>query len=323
MSGMSDATWYNISHYSRYFLMGLLFLLFLREAFQVYVYRMMYIRSLENWLELPLIIFTFTSCFGVMDSIQIKRHFFAFAIVLGWFELVLLLGRLPQLSVHTEMLKTVISTFLSFMKGYVVVLVAFALGFYIIFKRNVEVDDADLFDNPFISLLRTIVMFTGEFDASNLPFDTLPGTSHVIFVLFVFLVAIVLLNLLNGLAVGDTKEIRKKAETLSLVTRAKLITSTFYVFDTLPQSMNISLKLKKEMFVFYPNSPNQIGSTDLRSLQRIITKKRKPTGNIENWSLIMEKLSVLQLQYEEMLPILMKMQTYLDNRESKCGNVEI
>ena len=60
-------------------------------------------------------------------------------------------------------------------------------------------------------------MFTGEIEASDLPFDALPGTSHVICLLFVFFVATVLLNLLNGLAVGDTREVREDAETLSLV----------------------------------------------------------------------------------------------------------
>ena len=317
--GMKDTSLYNISQALRYFLMILLGLLCMREAFQVFVYHWRYIKSLENWLELLLIIVTFTLCSGIVDSIETKRHLFVIAILLGWFELVLLLGRLPQLSVQMEMLKTVSLTFLRFMAGYIVLLVAFAFSFYLLFKGTVKVDHAVHFDNPFTSLMRTIIMFTGEFDASNLPFDTLPGTSHVVFMMFVFFVAIILLNLLNGLAVGDTGKVREDAETLSLVARARLISNAFEVFDTLPQSLTRSLELTEEMFVLYPNRPNQLGPTELRSLLNIITKKRKPsekeTSIEENWSLFTEQLSTLQLQSEEMRKILMKILTRLDIQE--------
>jgi hypothetical protein len=118
-------------------------------------------------------------------------------------------------------------------------------------------------------------MFAGEFGSSKLPFDTLPYTSHVIFLMFVSFVAIVLFNLLNGLAVGDTGGIRKKAETLSLVARARFISNTVKVFSTLPQCITYYLKLPEERFVLYPNRTNQLGPNELRSLLRIITKKRK------------------------------------------------
>jgi hypothetical protein len=296
ISGMSDATRHNISNFTLGVLMVLLVLLLLRETFQIFVQRMMYIQSWENWLELLLIVATFTSCSGVVESMEVKRHLFAVVILLGWFELVLLLGRLPKYSVQMEMLKRVSSTFWSYMKGYIILILAFALGFYIIFKGNVVQDDAVLFANPFTSLLNTIVMFAGELEASDLPLDTLPGTSHVVFLLFVFLVTIILFNLLNGLAVGDTKDIRKKAETLSLVARARFISNTSCVLNTPPLFFTSSLELTEEMFTLYPNKPNQMGSTDRRSLRRIITKKRTPSRNVENWSLITEKLSALQIQ---------------------------
>ena len=216
-SGMISETRYSTSQPLRYIVMLLLGLIFVGEGWQLLVYRKDYIKSKENWLELLLIVVTFTSCSGIMGSIEVNRHLFAIAILLGWFELVLILGRLPQLSVQTEMLKTVCWTFLKFLAGYMALILAFAFSFYIIFKENAQGDDVVLFNNPLISILKTTVMFTGEFDASNLPFDTLSGTSHVIPLLFVFFVALVLLNLLNGLAVGDTGKVREDAETLSLV----------------------------------------------------------------------------------------------------------
>jgi ankyrin repeat protein len=320
-SGMKDATWHNTSQVLRYFLMILLGLLCMREVFQLYVYRWRYIKSLENWLEIMLIIVTFISCSGTVDGLQIKRHFFAVAILLGWFELVLILGRLPLLSVQLEMLKTVSSTFLKFMAGYIVLILAFAFSFYILFKGTVEVDGAVYFDSPLISLITTIFMFAGEFESSNVPFDTSPVTSHVIFLLFIFLVAIVLLNLLNGLAVNDTEEIRKVAETLSLVARARIISSTFDLLSAFPQFMTCSFELTEEMFVLYPNMPNELGPTELPTLKRIIAEKRKPSKkeksfeHTENWSLFTEQLSTLQSQSEEMRQILMKILTYLDIQE--------
>jgi hypothetical protein len=65
---------------------------------------------------------------------DIKRHLFTIVILIDWFELVLLSGRLPHLSVQLEMIRTVTVTFLKIMKGYVLLLVALALAFYILFQ---------------------------------------------------------------------------------------------------------------------------------------------------------------------------------------------
>jgi len=301
-----------------YVLMILLGLLCVREVYQLIVYRKEYIITLENWLELLLIIVTFTSCSGIVESIEVNRHLFAIAVLLGWFELVLILGRLPLLSVQTEMFKIVSWTFLRFMAGYIVLILAFAFSFYILFEENIEVDDAVLFTNPLISILKTIVMFAGEFEVSNLPFDTLPGTSHVIFLLFVFFVAIVLLNLLQGLAVGDTRKVREEAEWLSLVTRVRLMTYIFYLYDLLPYFMKQYLHLGDEIFSLFANNEKYIESTDLQSLPRIITEK--PEGNkeekkiehVEKWKLFSEKLTTLQSQSEKMQQMLEKILTHLN-----------
>jgi hypothetical protein len=290
----------------RSFLMISLFLLTLREIAQLIVHRWVYVKSLENWLEILLIISTFISCSGVVESAELKLHSSAFALLLGWFELLMLSGRLPLLSVQHEMLRTVSLTFLKFMAGYVTLLIAFAFSFYILFRGSSEHGGAEMFASPPVSLLKTIVMFTGEFDASSLSFDTLPYTSHVIFLLFVALVAIVLLNLLNGLAVNDTGIIRKDAERLSLAARAKLITRIEGLLNALPKVMKSFLKLKEELFVIYPNRRNRIGSDAVRSLINIISKKKerneqdKSIGIQEEWRMFQEKLSELQILQEKL-----------------------
>jgi len=258
-----------------YFLLILLCILIGRELFQLIKDPRAYILSSENWLEISLIVLSSILVSSVVDSMEIKLHLSAIALFLRWFEMLLMSGRLPKLSLKLEMFETVSSTFLSFITGYVTLLVAFALSFYILFRRSPEPKGAESFSNPFFSFLKTIVMFTGEFEASSLSFGTLPYTSHVIFLLFVFMVAIILLNLLNGLAVNDTDGIRKTAETLSLVAISRLISKIEEWTRFLPTWMILSELRTKELCILYPNRPNSIVSTQLRSLLSIISKKRQ------------------------------------------------
>ena len=288
------------------FLMISLILLTLKEMQQLIVHRCVYIKSLENWLVILLIISTFISCSGVVGSTEMKTHFSAVALFLGWSELLMLSGRLPQLSEQFEMLRTVSVTFLSFMAGYVTLLIAFAFSFYILFQGNSNKCGADVFANPRVSLLKTIVMFTGEFDASSLSFDALPYTSHVIFLLFVVLVAIVLLNLLNGLAVNNTGEIRKDAEMLSLAERAKLISRIEGFVNAHPKCMKTSVELKENMFLIYPKRRSKIGSDNVRSLLRKIGEKRtfqekeKSNAFPKEWITITEKLERLEKKLDSL-----------------------
>jgi hypothetical protein len=257
------------------FLMIALCLLTTREVQQLYLYGFVHLKSLENWLEILLIMCTFISCSGMEASAELKLHSSAAALFLGWSEMLMLSRRLPLLSVQHEMLRTVSVSFLRFMAGYVTLLIAFAFSFYILFRRSSEKGGAGMFANPFASIFITFVMFTGEFDASNLPFDTLPYISYVIFLLFVFLVAIILLNLLNGLAVNDTGEIRKDAEKLSLAARAKLVTRIESLVNSLPKYIKKCLEIEEEMIVIYPNRRNRMGSTAVLSLIDIIRNKKK------------------------------------------------
>ena len=287
-------------------LMVLLFLLTLREIAQLFVHRWVYVQSPENWLEVLLIIATFMSCSGVLDGMKIKPHFSAVALFLGWFELLMLSGRLPLLSVQQKMFKRVSRTFLWYMMGYVPLLIAFALSFYVLFKESAEPDGTKHFPNPILSLAKTIIMISGEFEASSLSFETLVFTSHVIFLLFVVLVAIILLNLLNGLAVNDTEQITKVAETLSLESRVRLLYRIEGLVNALPKCMKPDIKLKKGMFKIYPNRWNRIGSAAVQSLLSIISEKTKPEGKDKStefqkeWRMFAEKLSELQSLHEKL-----------------------
>jgi hypothetical protein len=321
-------------------LMVLFSFLILCELLLLAVHKWVYVKSPESWLELLLIIATFISCSGVGVSDVLKRHFYAIALLVGWVEMLLMSGRLPVLSVQREMLRTVSWTFLRFMLSYVTLLIAFALSFYILFRGSAEPESAKIYASPLFNFLKTIVMFTGEFETSNIPFDTVPFTSHVIFLLFVVVVAIVLLNLLNGLAVNDTGEIKRNAERLSLAARAKLISRIEGIVNVLPKPVKPTVELKDEMFVIYPNQRNGIGSAAVRSLMNIINTKKEssekdtPQSNQEDLIHFKETLSDLRIilgklqekldsMSNETRKIPMQIQTRLGNRECEIRSAEV
>jgi len=316
-SGMNDEMWDNTKLALQSMLMILMGLHALVSSFFAVTLPTYFFKHMELWLKLPLFYITSILISGTVDSNETKRHLFAFFILWVWYDLVRLLGRLPELSVQTVMFKTVRWTFVMVMVGYIFLILAFAFSFYILFKEEIKVDGAVLFNNPWTSIVKTFAMFAGELEFSYLPFDKSPGTSHVIFMLFVFLIAIVLLNLFNGLAVDDTKKIRKKAETLSLVASAKITSYVLYVSHKvnktrwLPKRFPLRYVLREEMFVLYPNKPNKILPSDLESLRRIITKKREVSKkvkwmeNVQNCSCLAE-LTELRLKFDKMQEILIK-----------------
>ena len=55
--------------------------------------------------------------------------------------------------------------------------------------------------------VKTIVMFTGELDYTDIPMQHWLG--QLLFLIFIFLIVVVIMNLLNGLAVSDIQKIYK------------------------------------------------------------------------------------------------------------------
>ena len=127
------------------------------------------------------------------------------------------------------MYKRVASSFLKLLFVYGLFIVAFALGFYIMFHNDVgdsalDVDSLSsyvFFNTPWEALAKTVAMVVGEVDFNNMPIGisyarrdgNISATlGYLYFVLFIFMSVVVLMNLLNGLAVSDISEIIKGAE---------------------------------------------------------------------------------------------------------------
>ena len=102
-------------------------------------------------------------------------------------------------------------TFDSLSAIVIIFIVGFSLGFHILLSHKSE------FEDPWDSLMKTLVMMSGEYEYSDIFFGDegkvpFPTITYFLFVVFFFLMSIVTLNLLVGLTVDDIKEFLDEAE---------------------------------------------------------------------------------------------------------------
>lgn len=193
-----------------------------REAFQFICSPYIYLKSMENYMELALIVLTVLVLKGDNFSESSRRTIGATTILLLSVELYLLAGSLPfwSFSTHYVMLKTVTISFLKSFLLYAIILIAFSLSFFTLLREEPKAstdsadgdsaeDDINKFGNVGLSIMKTLVMSTGEFDAASINFNS-NTWSYIIFVIFLFLISTVLFNLLNGLAVSDTQVCKRE-----------------------------------------------------------------------------------------------------------------
>lgn len=287
-------------------------ILVVRELFQIVVNPKNYYKNLENYLEIFLIILVALIIFTDEPSRDTRKQLSSVAILLAAFEFVLLMGHHPSLTTNVVMLKTVSFNFLKFLAWYSFLIVAFALSFFILFSETSE-DTADnkneendneenLFNNPGVSLFKTFVMLTGEFDAGSINFHAFPITSKIIFILFVLMIAIILLNLLNGLAVSDTQTIKNDAEYVGLIARTEhiLYVESMVMGNILPMNLlnfikklcccipyfeNISLaQISSKYVCLYPRTHVTIPLNNEKETMRIVDKISKKRSSLSVFS---------------------------------------
>lgn len=205
-----------LKHFLQFTSFALTIYIVAREVFQFICSPYVYLKSLENYMELALIVMTLLILKGDNFSENVRRTIAATTILLLAVELYLLAGSLPfwSFSTHYVMLKTVTISFLKSFLLYSILLIAFSLAFFTLLRTepksptdaNGDDDDGNFnkFEDIGRSIMKTLVMSTGEFDAASINF-TLNTWSYIIFVIFLFLISTVLFNLLNGLAVSDTQ----------------------------------------------------------------------------------------------------------------------
>ncbi|XP_070068737.1 transient receptor potential cation channel protein painless-like [Drosophila takahashii] len=199
--------------------------LILREAVQFMIAPARYLKSLTNVLEWIIIVLSILTCIELGFIEKTHRILAAFTIFLVSIEFCLLVGSLPVLAISTHilMLREVCISFVKSFSLYSIFVMTFSLCFFILFGKEKDKDESIPFDfsKPFVALIKTIVMMTGELNSGDLDFTSI--FTYLFFLLFVMFITIVLLNLLNGLAVNDTQNIKQQAELNGVICRAYLV----------------------------------------------------------------------------------------------------
>ncbi|XP_065347601.1 transient receptor potential cation channel protein painless-like [Cloeon dipterum] len=197
----------------------LTFFLALRELSQALFLTEKYLLNWENWLEVLIILLTF-----LLLIAPFSKALASALSLLICLEMFLLMSRYPRLANYIHMFFQVARNFVKFLSWYFLMILAFGFSFYILFphcKGNPE-DGCKIFFNTIpYSIFKTVIMISGEYESGDLKFDHVSIVSHLIFIAFLFFISIVMVNLLNGLAVSDTQQIKNDAELIFCKSQAK------------------------------------------------------------------------------------------------------
>jgi len=155
----------------------------------------------------------------------------ALILTLSWLNMLGYIRQLPYFGIYVIMFFDVLKTVMKLSLLMGVFVLAFGLGFNILLVQQPAFEDSG------ISVLKTLVMATGEFEFEGMFVDTLlpfPGATVFLFVVFVVVMGIIMMNLLVGLAVDDIKEVQDNAQLKKLAAQVKHILELEKV---LPMSM--------------------------------------------------------------------------------------
>lgn len=202
-------------------------MLMAKEIFQIAHSWFSYIKQWENWLQWMIIVSVFCCVYRENPNVRCciatwQHHVAAIGIFLTWLELLMIVGRFPIFGIYIQMFTTVAVNFSKFLMAYMCLLIAFSLSFGVLLSTYKS------FKNPAWTLLKTIIMMSGELEYEDVFFDEeapiiYPVTAHMMYLAFVLLVTIILTNLMVGLAVSDIQELQRSAGLDRLVRQAELV----------------------------------------------------------------------------------------------------
>jgi len=194
----------------------------LQEIAQIVSLKMQYFTEVESWVKLVALV-TSTAVIFAQHKATWLEHTSVLAVLFGWIELTLLLGRLPTFGVYAHMFNSVAGHLGKCAVIFFFFFLGFAFSFHILFQDSKEVT---AFRSPFESILRTVSMMLGDFGYENVLRENsvpLAGTAHIIYGCFLGFVALILMNLLTGLAVDDIAALRAEGYWRRLRHQAKFI----------------------------------------------------------------------------------------------------
>ena len=151
-------------------------------------------------------------------------QFSAITITFAWLNLLTYMTLLYGIGKYIILFQDVLTSFVSVAMVFTIQLVAFALGFHILLSNN------DNFGTPQDALLKTLIMWSGEFDFADIFFEDIPpdgfgplwdtghetvpfpGLTYSMFVIFFLALSIVAINVLVGLTVDDIRNFLENAD---------------------------------------------------------------------------------------------------------------
>ena len=188
-----------------------------------------YISQKGNIVEWFVVLSVFLISFVYTGRTYIwQNHVGALAVLCGWANLMIMIGNLPIFGSYVAMYTKVQKEFTKLFLAYICLLIGFTVCFCVIFPK------AKQFSNPFVAVIKILVMMTGELEFDSLLENITQEESHsatlleisalTTFVFFLLFVTIILMNLLIGIAVHDIQGLQKTAVLSKLVGQTKLIT---------------------------------------------------------------------------------------------------
>lgn len=203
--------------------------LMVRETIKLLALPAHYARSPATYLSLALVLLTIAllgddatdnSTLGASARCSLS----AITILVVAWELIMTIDALSSMtfSTHLLMLFKVTQSLIKSMLVFSIILMSFAMCFHMLLGSSASNDQENSHTNSSsedqygsfgtlgLANIRTIVMLTGEFDASSIVFRN--AFVGMVFLAFVLFVSIAMFNLLTGLAVSDTQEIRTGAK---------------------------------------------------------------------------------------------------------------
>ncbi|XP_076287517.1 transient receptor potential cation channel subfamily A member 1 [Lasioglossum baleicum] len=240
--------------------------LLLHNVAQVLMVPRYYLRQFEMWMSFACAILTLVVSLGVFSGEVSKApdrparsewrlHSLSLAILLGWIQMMLIIGRLPICGYYALMFSTVLRNILKVLGAFIFLIVGFALSFTVVFHRG------DQFQDSWNAFVKTLVMMTGEFEYDDLFNVTMKGasspllfTGKAVFLAFIMLVSITLMNLMIGLAVNDIQDLERQGHIGQLLKQAEfvshlegLISHPIFHSCCLPLSVQWFLNLRRNI----------------------------------------------------------------------------